>query len=133
MQAALIAQAGYGNLEKIEKLVDVGGRLVENKDQTAYAATSKGQLNMVKFMVEKFGDDLHEEMSQKKFVDTTAKCGYNKVIGCFIEQQSNVKEQGGDALVHAGDNGHIFTENHKCDKELEFHQYEPIVNAYVLS
>lgn len=43
MQAGLIAQAGYGNLDKIEKLVKEGARLYENKDEMLHAAVKEGR------------------------------------------------------------------------------------------
>lgn len=121
MQVALIAQAGYGNLVKIKELVEDGARLAENKDQIAYAATNNGQLNIVKFLVENFGDDLYEEVSQKQFVDIAAKCGHNEVINYFIEQGFNANEQGGDALVHAAENGQIDSVKFLLGKGADIH------------
>lgn len=121
MQLALIAQAGYGNLGKIKELVDDGARLGENKDQIAYAATNNGQLHVVKFLVENFGDDLYEEVSQKQFVDIAAKRGHNNFINYFIEQGFNASKQGGDALVYAAENGRLDSVKFWLEKGANIH------------
>lgn len=109
MEQGLIAHAKNGSINRINNLMEEGATLFNVKEEMLHASASNGRLEVVKFLEEKYGEDLYEDYPKKNAFTDAAGNGKNNILSYYIDQGFDVKTEGYNALIQSSRNGHLNT------------------------